>query len=41
MKELLKIGVNNESNIVIMVLFIGLILFVVSLVIRFIKLNSY
>ncbi|MEI5741712.1 LPXTG cell wall anchor domain-containing protein, partial [Staphylococcus aureus] len=36
-----KTGVNNESNTAIMALFIGLILLVVSLVTRFIKLNSH
>ncbi|HGN7066326.1 TPA: LPXTG-anchored surface protein SasK [Staphylococcus aureus] len=41
LKELPKTGVNNESNTAIMVLFIGLILLVVSLVTRFIKLNSH
>ncbi|CAC6473953.1 LPXTG cell wall anchor domain-containing protein [Staphylococcus aureus] len=41
LKELPKTGVNNESNTAIMALFIGLILLVVSLVTRFIKLNSY
>ena len=41
LKELPKTGVNNESNTAIMALFIGLILLVVSLVTRFIKLNSH
>lgn len=41
LKELPKTGVSNESNTAIMALFIGLILLVVSLVTRFIKLNSH
>ena len=41
LKELPKTGVNNGSNTAIMALFSGLILLVVSLVTRFIKLNSH
>ncbi|HCX2378133.1 TPA: LPXTG cell wall anchor domain-containing protein [Staphylococcus aureus] len=41
LKELPKTGVNNGSNTAIMALFIGLTLLVVSLVTRFIKLNSH
>lgn len=41
LKELPKTGISNESNTAIMALFIGLILLVVSLVTRFIKLNSH